>query len=127
MKDKTVLLVDDDFHIVKVLSLKLENAEFNVMSASNGREALAKIEETVPDIVITDFSMPFMTGVELVKALREKEETADLPIIMLTARGQTVEDSEGEGSLNISALISKPFSPREMLRQVQSLLGVEVS
>ncbi|MFH2000373.1 MAG: response regulator [Planctomycetota bacterium] len=121
MTDGSILLVDDDFHIIQVLSLKLNNAKFQVRTASNGEEALERIEESVPDLLITDYSMPVMTGMELVKAVRAREDTMDLPIIMLTARGQTVEESD-EPAPRIDLLMSKPFSPREILRNVQALL-----
>lgn len=121
MTKKTVLLVDDEIHILKVLALKLENAQFEVFTASNGEEALKRVEERLPDLVITDFSMPVMTGLELVRRLRAGEATRNLPIIMLTARGQTVEE-DGD-TPRIDVLLSKPFSPREILHRVETLLG----
>jgi DNA-binding response OmpR family regulator len=125
MSQRTILVVDDDFHICKVLSLKLKNASFEVVSASNGEEALETIQKLSPSLMITDFSMPEMTGLELVRQVREMENTKNIPIIMLTARGQTVEEAEGESPL-INALMSKPFSPREVLQKVEELLGVSV-
>lgn len=122
MNNKTILVVDDEVHIIKVLTLKLTNAQFEVLAASDGREALAKIEESVPDLVITDYSMPEMTGLELVKRLRTDPRTEQVPVIMLTGRGQTVE--EGEEMPRINVLMSKPFSPREILHQVETLLGI---
>lgn len=121
MTQKIVLIVDDDFHIVNVLTLKLKNAHYEVISASNGEEALQRIEERSPDLVITDFSMPVMNGVDLVRRIRESENTKDIPVIMLTARGQTVEEGD-DGVPRIEALLSKPFSPREVLSQVQCIL-----
>jgi len=126
MDKKTVLLVDDDVHIVKVLALKLKNAQFEVVTASNGAEALAVIESRMPDLMITDFSMPEMTGLELVRTLRNREGTKDLPIVMLTARGQIVEEWEGGEAPRVDALMSKPFSPREILGKVEELLAARI-
>ncbi|MHC4943429.1 MAG: response regulator [Planctomycetota bacterium] len=125
MTQKTILIVDDDFHICKVLSLKLKNANFEVVTAANGLEALDALQNTTPSLMITDYSMPEMTGLELVGQVREHENLRDIPIIMLTARGQTVEEAEGDKP-KINALMSKPFSPREVLQKVEELLGVKV-
>ncbi len=122
MTKRIVLLVDDEVHILKVLALKLQNAQFEVRTASNGEEALQYVQEHLPDLVITDFSMPVMTGLELVRKLRADDRTQNLPIIMLTARGQTVEE-DGD-TPRIDALMSKPFSPREILDRVETLLKV---
>lgn len=124
MTKKTVLIVDDEIHIINVLSLKLRNANFEVMTAGNGEEALERIGESMPDLVITDFSMPMMTGLELVQCLRSDAKTEQIPVIMLTGRGQTVEEKDGKVP-RIDVLMSKPFSPREILHQVETLLGVQ--
>ncbi len=122
MTKRIVLLVDDEVHILKVLALKLQNAQFEVRTASNGGEALQDVQEHLPDLVITDFAMPVMTGLELARKLRADDRTQNLPIIMLTARGQTVEE-DGD-TPRIDALMSKPFSPREILDRVETLLKV---
>lgn len=121
MTSKTVLVVDDEFHIVNVISLKLKNARYEIVTASSGEEALQRIEEAVPDLMITDFSMPGMNGMELVKQVKGKAETSGLPIIMLTARGQIVEEEEGLAKIDV--LMSKPFSPKEILERVKGLVG----
>lgn len=126
MTAKTVLLVDDDFHIVKILSLKLKNAGFDVVTASNGEEALDAFDTSPPDLMITDYSMPEMTGVELIRNVRALDSGKDIPVIMLTGRGQDVEETPGKEKPNIDLLLSKPFSPREVLSKVQELLEVSV-
>jgi len=122
----TVLIVDDDFHIVKILSLKLKNAGFDVVTASNGEEALGAFDTSPPDLMITDYSMPEMTGVELIRRGRALDAGKDIPVIMLTGRGQDVEATPGKEKPYIDLLLSKPFSPREVLAKVQELLGVSV-
>jgi DNA-binding response OmpR family regulator len=121
MTSKTVLVVDDEFHIVNVISLKLKNARYEIVTASSGEEALQRIGEEVPDLMITDFSMPGMNGMELVKEVKGREETSGLPVIMLTARGQIVEEEDGLAKIDV--LMSKPFSPKEILEQVKNLVG----
>ena len=122
MGSKKILVVDDEVHITHVLSLKLENAGFEVITAEDGKEALECIAEEIPDMVITGCYMPVMTGLELVQHLRADARTEHLPVIMLTGRGQTI-TSEGETPPKIDHVLSKPFSPREVLRCVENLLG----
>jgi len=121
MNNKKVLVVDDEIHIVHVVSIKLHNNGYEVIPAENGAEAfeLACLEN--PDIIVTDFQMPVMTGLELIEKLRATEQTADIPVILLTARGFAVEDEQKFG-LKISEILSKPFSPRELLRSIEDIL-----
>ena len=74
-----------------------------------------------PDIIITDFQMPIMTGLEMVKKLRSCEQTKDIPVIMLTARGFAIGD-EQKRDLKITECLSKPFSPKELLRDIEAIL-----
>ena len=92
MSEKIVLVVDDEIHIVHVVAIKLRNNGFRVISAENGAEAFELACREKPDIVVTDFQMPVMTGLQLVQKLRATEQTKDIPVIMLTARGFAVED-----------------------------------
>jgi CheY-like chemotaxis protein len=121
MADKRVLIVDDEIHIVHVVAIKLRNNGYEVISADNGAEAfeLACTEE--PDIIVTDYQMPVMTGMELVEKLRQHEKTKDTPVIMLTARSFAISKEQQE-QLQISGCLSKPFSPRELLENIEDIL-----
>jgi CheY-like chemotaxis protein len=121
MAERKVLVVDDEIHIVHVVAIKLRNNGFEVISAANGAEAFELACEEKPDIIVTDFQMPVMTGVQLVEKLRRNEATKDIPVIMLTARGFAVEDGQKE-DLQISEFLSKPFSPKELLRSIEDIL-----
>jgi len=121
MSEKKVLVVDDEIHIIHVVAIKLRNNGYEVISAENGGEAFALAYEEMPDIIVTDFQMPVMTGVELVRKLRQDEATKDIPVIMLTARGFAIEDEQKE-DLQISEFLSKPFSPKELLRSIEDIL-----
>ncbi len=116
-----VLVVDDEIHIVQVVAIKLRNNGFSVITCENGAQALEIASKTRPDVIVTDFQMPVMTGLELVENLRKQPDTAEIPVIMLTARGFAIEDRQKE-ELNISACLSKPFSPRELLQSVEEVL-----
>ena len=121
MTQRKVLVVDDEIHIIHVVAIKLRNNGYEVISAENGAEAFELACEEKPDIVVTDFQMPIMTGLELVEKLRANEQTRDIPVIMLTARGFAIEDEQKE-NLRISEFLSKPFSPKELLRNIDDIL-----
>lgn len=116
-----VLLVDDEPHIPMVVGRKLSNAGFEVITASDGEEALAAAREFSPDLIITDLQMPYMSGAELAAALRADQSLRDIPVILLTARGYVLSDEEREAT-NIKHFLSKPFSVHEILRVVEELL-----
>ena len=121
MPDKKVLVADDEIHIVQVVAIKLRNNGFEVVTAENGAEALELALSEKPDVLVTDFQMPVMTGLELVENLRNNPDTADIPVVMLTARGFAIDDEKKE-QLRISACLSKPFGPRELLQNVQEVI-----
>jgi CheY-like chemotaxis protein len=121
MQNRKALVVDDEFHIVQVVSIKLKNNGFEVVTAENGGDAYKVACQTHPDIIVTDLQMPVMSGVELIEKLRQNPETAHIPVIMLTARGFTIEEDQKE-QLKISACLSKPFSPREVLGTIEEVL-----
>ena len=121
MAGEKILVVDDEAHIVHVVSIKLRNNGFEVMTAGNGQEAFTLACEEKPDVIITDFQMPIMSGMELLAELRGNETTKDIPVIMLTARSFAVDDQQKQ-SLRIFDCISKPFSPKELLRIVEDAL-----
>ncbi len=122
MGPKTVLIVDDEFHIVNALALKFRNSDFYVVTARNGYEALERIRESKPDLVITDYQMPVMNGLELVWTLRSDRSTRSIPIIMLTAKEQNL-DAQEEGRAAVDAIMSKPFSPKELVSRSLALIG----
>lgn len=121
-----ILVVDDETHILHVVSLKLRNAGYEVITAEDGEEGFEAALEHRPNLVLTDFQMPFVTGLELCKKLKEHELTRTTPALMLTARGFSITPEEIDQT-NIAGVISKPFSPREILTRVQELIGGGIS
>ncbi len=121
MAEKTVLVVDDEIHIVHVVAIKLRNNGYEVITANNGAEALELAQQESPDIIVTDYQMPVMSGLELVKELRENEITKNIPVILLTARSFAI-SKEVQNDLQISRCLSKPFSPRELLGDIEDIL-----
>lgn len=172
---RRILVVDDEAHIVQVLSLKLRNAGYQVITAVDGEEALEIVrslaaqhaggpgdkssaakgphspskangdpdqwsavsvqattntpdptlnsaQRAAVDLIITDFQMPYMSGLELCKSLAGDPATSAIPVLMLTARGYAL-DPEDLAIGNIRDVLSKPFSPRAMVDQIQRILG----
>jgi len=119
---KRILVADDEAYILHVVSMKLKNAGFDVITAVDGEEALELCTVEKPDLLITDYQMPYLSGLELCKELRSREETRSIPAVMLTARGFDIEPGE-MADAGIAAVFAKPFSPREVLAAVCRLLN----
>ena len=117
-----ILVVDDEAHILHVLSLKLRNAGHDVLTSVDGEEAFDLACQELPDLIITDFQMPYMTGLELCRALVDHGPTSQIPVLILTARGYALDDEDLQIG-NIKGVISKPFSPRAVLKLVDDLPG----
>lgn len=117
------LVVDDEAHITHVVSLKLRNAGFEIITASDGEEALEIALQRKPDIIISDLQMPYMSGLELSQNLAANPATANIPTILLTARGHALSQAD-LANTTIKEVLSKPFSPREVLSKADRLLGI---
>ncbi len=117
----TLVVADDEPHITAMLRFKLEGRGHRVFTASNGREAIEAVRRERADLVVTDLQMPGMSGLELAVALRADPATADLPVLMLSARGYKLSREELSRT-NIRHVLPKPFSPREIVEHVARLL-----
>lgn len=117
----TILVIDDEVHITHVVSLKLRNAGHTVITASDGEEGFDAALTHKPSLIITDLQMPYLSGLELSKKLLEHRVTADIPVLILTARGYGLDPDDLVAS-NIVGMLSKPFSPREILEKVNAVL-----
>jgi len=122
-KPPLILIVDDETHIVHVLSVKLQSAGFNVISAMDGREGLRRAIDEVPDLVIADNAMPVADGFEMCHGLLRISKTSHIPVIMLTGKSHRISDHDAHIS-NIRAMVGKPFSPRDVLNKVYELLDI---
>ena len=120
MKPK-ILLVEDDSHLTELVTYNLERDGFAVVCAEDGEEALVLAEEERPDLIILDWMIPHLSGIEVCRRLRRAPSTANLPILMLTAR---TEESDRIRGLETGAddYITKPFSPRELNARIKAVL-----
>jgi two-component system response regulator MtrA len=117
-----VLIAEDDEEIRALMMFKLTTAGFEVSGVGDGESAIAMAESILPDLVIVDWMMPRMNGLEACAALRRNPSFHALPIIMLTARGQEVDVERGFAT-GVDDYIVKPFSPRELLSRIEALLA----
>jgi len=119
---KKVLIADDEPNIVISLEFLLRREGFEVLVAVDGEEALAAAREHKPDLVLLDVMMPRLNGFDVCQALRADREFDGMRIVMLTAKGRDTEISKGLG-LGADAYVTKPFSTKDLVSQVRSLLG----
>lgn len=126
---KTVLVIDDDPDIRDLVAWKLSQAGFAVLAEGDGETGLAAARGRTgdrrsvrPDLILVDWMMPKLSGIEVCRALREDPDTADIPVILLTAKAQELELQRGRAA-GADDCIVKPFSPREMLKRVEALLA----
>ena len=121
---KTVLAVDDERAILRLIQVNLERHGYKVLTAGDGREALDKIAAATPDIVICDVMMPYMDGFEVLRRLRKDPATRELPVIMLTAKAMDADVFEGYRS-GADCYITKPFNPAELLTFIQRIFDMQ--
>ncbi len=120
MKPK-ILIVEDETAVVTLLRYNLEHQGFEVDAVSDGEEALVAIEENPPDLVLLDWMLPQLSGIEVCRQLRRRPATKQLPIILLTARGEEADTVRGLDS-GADDYVTKPFSPAELTARVHALL-----
>lgn len=117
-----VLCADDDEDILALVAFRLERSGYTVLQARDGQEALELALRELPDLAVLDVMMPKLDGFELTKRLRAAESTSRMPIILLTARAQDADVSQGFEA-GADDYIRKPFSPQELRTRVQAILG----
>lgn len=121
MADEKVLIVDDEEHIVELLQFNLVNAGYKVITANNGLDALKKVKENKPDLLLLDLMLPGMDGLDVCKEIKRDKETSKTSIIMLTAKSEELDKILGL-ELGADDYITKPFSIRELLARVKAVL-----
>ena len=121
-----VLIVEDDPDIIDILSYNLKQADLKVTSVPDGSSALAEVKRRLPDLILLDLMLPKVDGLEVFRLLKSEPETKNVPIIMITAKGEEVDRIVGL-ELGADDYITKPFSPREVVLRVRSVLKRSVA
>ena len=119
--DNEVLVIEDEREIREMLNFSLTRAGFSVCEADSAEAALRRLDGPLPALLIIDWMLPGMSGVELARRLRQDEHTASLPMIMLTARGEETDKLKSFDS-GVDDYLTKPFSPKELIARMRALL-----
>jgi DNA-binding response OmpR family regulator len=118
----SVLVVDDDPVVLQVVETVLRTGGLEVSTCTTGRDGVRAAHDTPPDCAVVDVTMPDMTGLDVCRALRDDAETADIPIILLTGRGQWLDVASGFDAGADDYLV-KPFTPQDLLNRVEALIS----
>lgn len=118
---ETVLIVEDEKDIVKMLEYNLQKEGYKTVYAPDGESALTQVKKGRWDLILLDLMLPGLNGLEVCKALKKESRTAEIPIIMLTARSQEADKIVGL-ELGADDYVTKPFSPRELLARIKAVL-----
>lgn len=120
MGARTILAVDDEEHILELLSYNLEKEGYRILTADNGEKALNVLEEHRVDMVLLDWMLPGMDGLEVLKNIRSREKSCGLPVIMLTAKGDEISKVVGF-EIGADDYLSKPFGIHELMARIKAL------
>jgi DNA-binding NarL/FixJ family response regulator len=119
---KRLLVVDDEPNLLRAVAACLKTEDYEVTTARSGQEALLRVVESVPDLIISDIRMPGMDGYKLARQLRGSPRTALVPIVFLTAKDETADRIEGFRA-GIDAYLTKPFEPDELIAVVNAIIN----
>ena len=122
MSGTKILIVEDEPHIAESLSFILRRAEFEVDLVTDGAEALARLRRELYAAIILDIMLPGMNGLEVLKTIRSDTQLGELPVIVLTAKGQA-NDRKSAEAIGASAFITKPYSNAEVVERIRELVG----
>jgi CheY-like chemotaxis protein len=122
MHKRRILVVDDEMYVTQILAFNLRRAGDEVLTADDGEQALGLAEEHLPDLIIADYQMPRLDGLGMCIRLRQDPRTANIPILMLTARKHRL-NPEDLARAGVQFVLAKPFSARELMARVEELIG----
>jgi len=121
MSKGKILVVDDEVYIVHILDFSLRMEGYEVITALDGEQALERVKSDHPDLIVLDIMMPKLDGYDACRKLRADPQTADVPIILLSAKGRNVDQRMGYDA-GATDYITKPFSPRKLVEKINPIL-----
>lgn len=120
---KYILCIEDEPEMIDLIRLILGRRGFEVVGAAGGKEGLEKVRQKPPDLVLLDLMMPDMDGWEVYQQMKADEKTKDVPVIVVTAKAQSIDKVLGLHIAKVDDYIAKPFSPQELLNSVDKVFG----
>jgi DNA-binding response OmpR family regulator len=122
MQKGKILVVDDEVYILHILDFSLGAEGFEVITADNGEAAVEKAKTERPDLIVLDIMMPVLDGYETLRQLKRNNDTKDIPVILLTAKGRDVDKRLGF-EVGATDYIVKPFSPSRLIERIEEIIG----
>lgn len=120
---RRILCIDDEIDMITLVKMILSSEKYQVTGAQNGEEGLRKIAEIQPDLVLLDLMMPHMDGWEVYQKMKASKEMRDIPVIILTAKAQSIDKVLGLQIARVDDYITKPFSPHELQSSIARILA----
>ena len=124
---KQILCIEDEPEMIDLIRLILGRRGFEVVGAAGGKEGLEKVREQPPELVLLDLMMPDMDGWEVYQQMKADEKTKDIPVIVVTAKAQSIDKVLGLHIAKVDDYIAKPFSPQDLLNSVEKVLNAKKS
>jgi len=124
---KQILCIEDEPEMIDLIRLILGRRGFEVVGAAGGKEGLEKVRQQPPDLVLLDLMMPDMDGWEVYQQMKADEKTKDIPVIVVTAKAQSIDKVLGLHIAKVDDYIAKPFSPQDLLNSVEKVLSARNS
>ena len=124
---KQILCIEDEPEMIDLIRLILGRRGFEVVGAAGGKEGLEKVRQQLPDLVLLDLMMPDMDGWEVYQQMKADEKTKDIPVIVVTAKAQSIDKVLGLHIAKVDDYIAKPFSPQDLMNSVEKVLGAKYS
>jgi DNA-binding response OmpR family regulator len=122
---KRIVYIEDEFEMIDLVRLILSRKGFEVIGSTGGRDGLEIVRQELPDLVLLDLMMPDMDGWEVYQQIRGDDETAHIPVIVVTAKAQSIDKVLGLHIAKVDDYISKPFSPHELVGSIEKVLAGE--
>lgn len=122
MTKRRILCIEDEAEMIELTRLVLEREGFEVLGAVGGAKGLESLKEQKPDLVLLDLMMPDMDGWEVYRQMKADKELADIPVIVVTARAQSIDKVLGLQVAKVSDYITKPFGPKELIESIKRVL-----
>jgi two-component system response regulator VicR len=123
LNTKVILCIEDEQEMIDLIRLILSRRGFEIQGANGGKEGLEMVRKNHPDLVLLDLMMPEMDGWEVYQQMKADESTKDIPVIVVTAKAQSIDKVLGLHIAKVDDYIAKPFSPQELLASVDTVLG----
>ena len=125
--NRRIVYIEDEFDMIDLVRLILGQKGYEVVGAIGGREGLKMVQQELPDLVLLDLMMPDMDGWEVYQQMRAEEATREIPVIIVTAKAQSIDKVLGLHIAKVDDYISKPFNPQELIDSVESVIAKQAT